>query len=204
MSSIVDLSIFLTLQLVVFVDVLLQAWIGPSFLQGIAIIRLLVIGIPFYLFYTALRSPVDAGSVRPLNARNIVVSLMALLIMIALGILVVPREFSLHAIAIFLVLAFALLAYLTRLSLTKLYDVQVHWKESAIPIVCALVLGLLGLAYHKILPGLLLPLAVVELIFTLTFLGVCFYCKVRWVRLLSTMLFRPESTEETVSELVLP
>jgi O-antigen/teichoic acid export membrane protein len=195
-SATMDLSIFLTVQLIVFVDVLLRAWIGSTFLEGIAIIRLVIVGIPFYLFYTGLRSTVDAGSIRPLNARNIVVSLVALLIMVALSTQVVPRELLLHAIAISLVVTFILLAYATRLSLTHLFDVQVQWKESGISVFWATVLGAFGLAYHRSSQGTLVHLAALELIFTVLFLGACFYSGVPWVRLLSKMVFRHEGDAE--------
>ena len=204
MSALVDVSIFMTLQLVVFVDVLLRAWIGPSFLEGIPIIRLLMIGIPFFMFYTGLRSAVDAGSVRPINARNIVLSLSVLLVLVALSTQLVPRELLLHAFAICLVLAFIVLAYATRSSLESLYTVRLHWKKSIIPVACAVVLGALGFVYHNISHDKLLPLAVLELMFTSAFLGLCFYSKVSWVRLLSSMLFRHEATQEAASAVVLP
>jgi len=38
--------------------------------NDMAIIRLVLIGVPFYLFYTGLRSVIDAGSIRPRNAIN--------------------------------------------------------------------------------------------------------------------------------------
>jgi O-antigen/teichoic acid export membrane protein len=201
-SATVDLSIFFTLQLIVFVDVLVRAWIGASFLEGISIIRLVIIGVPFYLFFTGLRSAVDAGSLRPLNARNIVVSLVALSIMVALSTQVVPRELLLHAIAISLVLTFMLLAYATRLSLANLYDVRVRWKESGISVFWATILGALGFVYHQSSQGTLLHLAALELIFTLAFLGACFYSGVRWARLLSAMVFRHEVDLETANQLV--
>ncbi len=201
-SATVDLSVFLTLQLIVFADVLLRAWVGASLLEGITVIRIVLIGIPCYLFHTALRSAVDAGSIRPLNARNILVSLIAFLIMIGLSAHLAPREFVLHAVAISLTLAFTLLAYATRMSLTELYGVQVQWRESGVPIFCAMVLAVLGLMYRKISNGSLLHLAVLELVFSLVFLGVCFCSGVRWVQLLAKLVFRPRSTREITDPLV--
>jgi O-antigen/teichoic acid export membrane protein len=204
MSATVDMSLFLTIQLIVFADVLVRIWIGASLLEEISIIRIVLIGVPFYLFYTALRSAVDAGSIRPLNARNVMVSLIVLSILIVLGVKLVAREFLLHAIAVSLVLSFALLAYTTKMSLTKLYSVQVRWKESALPACCAVLLGGIGLAYHNTSNCLASRLAALELGFGLVFLGVCFCSGVRWVQLLRILVFRQTQTLETSGQLVRP
>lgn len=196
-SATIDVSLFLTIQLIVFSDVLVHAWIGGSPLEDTSIIRVVLIGVPFYLFYTALRSAVDAGSIRPLNARNDVVSLWALLILIALSTRLAPREFLLHAIAVSLVLSFALLAFCTKMSLTKLYGVQVHWKESALPICCAVALGAIGLTYHNTSNCSVPRLAMLELGFGLLFLGVGFYSGARWVRFLRNLVFQQAWTLET-------
>ncbi len=196
-SATMEMSMFLTIQLVVFADVLIRAWIGPSFLEGILVIRILLLSIPSYLFYTALRSAVDAGSIRPLNARNVVESLITLLVLIALSIRLVPREFLLHAIAISLVASWALLAYCTGFSLAKLYQVRVNWREEFLPISYAVVLGAIGLTYHRISSGSLLQLAALELGFGLAFVCMCFYSGACWVQFLWAMMFRVEPAVET-------
>jgi hypothetical protein len=103
-----------------------------------------------------------------------------------------------------LVLAFALLAYATRLSLTKLYGVRVHWKDSYVPVFYAMVLGAAAFTYHNISYGSLPHLAVLELVFGLTFLGACFWSRVPWIQLVWTMVSRPDSTHETADQLVQP
>jgi O-antigen/teichoic acid export membrane protein len=198
-SATLQLSLFLTIQLVVFADVLIRALIGHSFLEGILVIRIVLLSIPSYLYYTALRSVVDAGSIRPLNARNVAMSLGALLFLIVLVIKTAPREFLLHAIAIALVISLSLLAYSTSLSLRRLYRVRVHWKESFLPLCNAILLGAIGLAYHRIASGSLLELAGLQLGFGLLFLGMCYYSEASWVRFLWTTVFRLKSVAETAT-----
>ena len=183
-SATIDLSLFLAIQSIIFGDVLVRVWVGVGPFEDISIIRIVLIGVPFYLFYTALRSAVDAGTIRPLNARNVIVSLMALSILLTLSTSLAPREFLLHAIAISLVLSFTLLAYSTKTSVVTLYGVQVLWKQSVLPICGAIVLGAIGLTYHKLSNGSLLWLAVLELGFVVVFLSVCFCSGARWVQLI--------------------
>ena len=189
MSAIVDVSIFVTIQIIVFADVLVGAWIGKSGLEGLSVIRIVLLGIPFYMFFTGLRSAVDAGTIRPLNARNVVFALAALLSMIAVNIRFAQPDSLLSAIAVSLVLIFVLLAYLTSRSLTSLYQIKTKWKESTIPMCCALAIGGIGVAYHSISRGSILQLAVVELVFVAIFAVVCFRLKTRWVRLLWSLAF---------------
>lgn len=200
MSAIVDLSLFLTIQLIIFADVLLRAWIGSNPAEGISVVRILLLGTPFYLFYTALRSTVDAGSIRALNSRNVMVSLVTLLLLMALDTILVRQDLLLHALAASSTVAFALLADLTRLSLVKLYGVRVLWKESIVPIVCTTVAGAISLTYHNAGNVSLAPLIGLELSFGFAFLAVCLCSGVRWAQLLRTMVFQQDLTEETVGE----
>ena len=202
-SATIDLSLFLAIQLIVFADVLVRAWISANPPEGIAVIRVLLMGTPFYLFYTGLRSAVDAGTIRPLNSRNVIVSLGALLLMMAADTVLVRRDLLLQALAASLAAAFALLACLTSSSLANLYGVRVLWKDSTVPIICTAISGAVGLTYHNIGNVSLLSLAILELALGFVFVVVCLRSGVRWIRLLQSMVFRPRATDATVGQPVL-
>ena len=129
---------------------------------------------------------------------------VALSILIALGFRLVLREFLLHAIAVSLIISFALLAYSTKMALTKLYSLQFHWKESALPICCAVALGVCGLIYHNTSNCSMPRLVALELGFGLVFLGVCFYYGVRWVQILCALMFPQTWKLETADHLMQP
>lgn len=199
-SATLDLSCFATVQLVVFADVLVRTWVGVTSPEGIAVIRLLLIGTPFYMFYTALRSAVDAGTVRPLNSRNVVASLMTLLLFIAADTILVRRDLLLQALAASSAVVFGLLAYLTVRSLVSLYRVRVLWRNSRVPIICTSVSGALGLIYHKFGNVSLLSLVTFELGLGLIFAVVCARYRVPWVELFLTMVFRHRAVNSTGRE----
>ena len=118
----IDISVFLSFQILVFVDTLVRVWIGPSATNDMAVIRLVLIGVPFYLFYTALRSVIDAGSIRPRNAVNTIASLSALGLMVSLSPRMVPRTFLVHAVGLSLVVSLAVSCRLPhRLALSMQY-----------------------------------------------------------------------------------
>ncbi len=187
-SAVLQISLFLTVQMLVFTDVLLRALIGPLALEGITIVRIVLLGVPFYLFYTALRSALDAGTVRALNSRNVVLSLVVLVVLIALSVWLAPPGLLLHAIATSLVVALATLAYCTRRGLTAIYSLRIRWDESPLPMGCAMVLGIAGAAYDHTSDVSLAALSFLELGFTLVFVGVCYWCGARWVRVLFALL----------------
>jgi O-antigen/teichoic acid export membrane protein len=199
-SATLDLSFFLTIQLIVFADVLVRAWIGVASPEGVAVIRVLLLGTPFYLFYTALRSSVDAGTTRPLNSRNVITSLLTLLVIIALDRVLVRRDLLLLALAASSATVFALLACLTMLSLATLYGVRVLWKNSTMPIICSAVSGAIALIYHDLANVSLPSLAAFELVIGLTCFAVCIRFRVPWFELFRTMIFPNSAMAATVGE----
>jgi O-antigen/teichoic acid export membrane protein len=138
-AGVLELSTFACLQLLIFADVLVGLWVGPKFLEGLPVIRILLLAIPFYMFYVALRSVIDAASVTAYNARNILVSLALFLTLAAVGAKAAPPKFLLEGLAGALVLAFITLAWLTARSVRQLYDLRIAWRHSA----AALLIGAL-------------------------------------------------------------
>jgi O-antigen/teichoic acid export membrane protein len=195
-SATVDLSLFVTLQLMIFADLLVRTWVGANALDGVVVIRTLLMAIPFYVFFTAFRSALDAGSIHPLNAHNLIVVLAVFVGLITLCSWLVPRPFLLHAIAMALVLVLILLAYLTRASLARLFQVRPQWKESFWPMSCALALGGAGLVYATSSDVSLLHWVAVELLFAATFIAVCSWSGAPWVQFLWARMFRPAAEAE--------
>ena len=187
MSATVDISVFGAVQLIVFADVLMRVWLGPSSLAGAPIVQIIGLGIPFYLFYTALRSAVDAGSVPPLNAQNTVTALIALVVFTVVSIELVPPQWLLRAFAVSIVLALAILSYCTRRSLTKVFSIRIGWSDSFIPIFCALSLGILAIMIRRFTPVSMFGLCGLELCFGLVFTGTCLLSKAKWMQLLITL-----------------
>jgi O-antigen/teichoic acid export membrane protein len=201
MSAIVDVSVYFAIQLLVFTQLFLQLWVGPGILNGVGTIRLIVIGIPFYLFYTGLRSAVDAGSVTAHNTRNLAVSLTAMAIMLFGSIKFLPQHKLLDAFAISLVLTLAVTALTTKLSLRRLYGVRTQWRDSLLPIGFAIVLGLIASLFNQV--GSWIWLVTFQICSGLIFLALCFYSKVGWLQYLWILAWRERirvSTSNAVAQ----
>lgn len=200
-SAVLDCSVFIAIQLIIFADVLIQFWIGPKMLDGVSVIRVLLVGVPFYMFYMASRSAVDAGSVKPLNARNVTISLGALLLGLLLTVAYVPGDTLLQSIAGCLVISFVLLASLTGVALTALYGAHVEWKKSVLPFCYAIVIGAVSLACHDLAKRSFLVLSALELVFAVTFLAMCHRSGTRWLHFIFEMAFHSKPVEDARSSI---
>jgi O-antigen/teichoic acid export membrane protein len=149
LSAVLEISVFTCLQMVVFADVVVHLWVGKNYGGHTALLRICLLPIPFYLFYTSMRSVIDAGSERAYNAINIISALLTFVAITAVAIKLVPVAWLLHAIAFALLASLALLAKLTANTVSMLYGLRPPWVNSAVPIVWSFVCGALGYVFRS-------------------------------------------------------
>jgi O-antigen/teichoic acid export membrane protein len=70
-------SIYATPQILLFADVLVEAWLGPQFRSAGAVIRITLAPVAMYVVYLLLRNALDAVAVKAYNARNNLIALAA-------------------------------------------------------------------------------------------------------------------------------
>ena len=149
-GAVLDLSIFVCLQLAVFADVLVRVWVGSTFLPGTSIVRLLILAVPPYLFYMTLRSSIDAVTVKPRNAGNVLVAVVVYLALTGVTLKLLPATFLLEEIAGCLVVALAILGALTARTFGQLYNTRIPWSRCAPTMIAAAVLGGLSFAFRQV------------------------------------------------------
>jgi O-antigen/teichoic acid export membrane protein len=145
--------VFAGLQLIVFADVIVKAWVGNHINvdAGLGVIRVTLLSIPFYLLFACLRSVVDATSVTPYNTYNVLITLAAFLGMLGFAVWLSSAQTLLLNIALCIVVSQAILAWLTARIVRKLYRVQISWSRIATSIVVACVLaGVSFFARHMV------------------------------------------------------
>jgi O-antigen/teichoic acid export membrane protein len=147
-TGIFHLTAFAVLISLVFADVGLRVWLGKEFVKGALTMRILLIGVPFYVYISSIGSSIDAASVKAYNARNICFALVCFLLMVATAIHAAPREYLSQAIACALSVTLSILAFLTARSARFLLQVRVLWR-AALPGLClAAGLGLVGFLFR--------------------------------------------------------
>lgn len=143
-----ELPVFAAVQLIVFADVFVRAWVGPGFTPALWVIRIIMAAIPFYLFVRGLGSVIDATSVTAYNTRNALLVLAFFLAEVALAVEAAPRGSLLSYIAAAILCALLLFAWLTARTVRHLYGVKVEWSRSAMPLAVAGVLGIAACLLH--------------------------------------------------------
>lgn len=191
-AAVLELYVFACLQVVVFADVMIRVWVGPSFLKGIVIIRLLSLAIPFYLWFVVLRGAIDAASVTPYNVYNMLLSAAAFLGLAAAAVKLAPGSLLLELIAGAMVAAVVFLAWLTNLTFQRLYELGIDWKRSALSVLVAVLLGGTSLLLHGA-QGFRTSLGrflLIELATGALFIGLLKYLHSPWLQFFWNLAFR--------------
>ncbi len=184
MTSTLALSVFASLQLAVFADFIVRMWVGPKFLDGVFIIRLLLLAIPPYVFYVAMRSSIDAASATPYNAGNVMAALAAYIALAFLAVKVLPINLALSGVALSFVGAVLSLGALTARSVRQLYNLPIPWTRCASSIIVGISLGVAGVLFRWALGfrTSLIEVVVFELVMSFLFLGVLVKLDPPWLR----------------------
>jgi O-antigen/teichoic acid export membrane protein len=164
-SALIESSFFACLQLIVFTDVIVTAWVGPSFLGGIRVIRIVIIAVPFYCIHTGLRAAIDAAAVKAYNTRNALISLGTFLVLAGLTKICLPHQYMLEGLAASSVIGLFVLAVCGFETLRRLTQINLKGVRILQSLAVALILGAASYLLHNELhykPGLL-GLSVYEL-----------------------------------------
>ena len=191
-TAVLDISIFVCLQLVVFADVIVRLWVGPKFLDQMLLIRILLAAIPFYLFFTALRSAIDAATVKPLNACNVLIALAVFTALVGAAVMVAPRAWLLDLIGASLLGALVVIAGFTTRTLQQVYRVHLQWGRSFYALLLGAVLGASsgGIRWAEGFRTGVITLTVTELIMIALFIVVLKNNGTEWLEFFFTTLLR--------------
>lgn len=172
-AAVMEVSVFTCIQLAVFADVVVRAWVGSEYLDQMGVIRLVLLAIPPYLFFVALRSTIDAATVKPFNTANVMISLVVYLGLIAGWGALFHGQSLLIGIAGSLLGSQVLLALLTVRTFRNFYGVGIPWRRLTPSFAAALALGAAALAFRSFLRDpLSLPEAIlVESVLTMVYLA---------------------------------
>lgn len=195
-SALIDFSAFIALQALVFSDVIVKIWVGPKYLEGIVVIQIAIIGMPFYFVYAGLRSVIDAAAVKAYNTRNILVSL-AFLLFLAGIVTNLRREHLLEGLAASSVFALIVLTYKTLRTTFQLFEIDRRQVEIIRGLTIAAILGAVSFSLHHWLrfePGLF-TLLFFEVIATLVYFALLHLLGSHWSQFVLELTFKGLSSK---------
>jgi O-antigen/teichoic acid export membrane protein len=190
-DMILALSAFITLQLLVFSDVLVGLWVGPKFRDAVPLVQVLSLAIPFHLIYVSFGSVIDAATRLPYDSRNVFISLFALLVLTASAISIAPPHLLLLAVALAIVAGLGVLAALSIHTVQRLYNMRISWRHSLVPALMSVGFALVTLSFRR-LRGVnvgIVDFAAVEIVCGVLFLMLLKKMNSPWVNLVWSMVF---------------
>jgi O-antigen/teichoic acid export membrane protein len=185
-------SIFICFQLMIFIDVIVNHWLGYEFITAIPVLRIVFVSIIFYVFYVAMRSILDASKKRPLNTINIVVSL-GIFLLIAAILLYISNIFdSIISLSIAFSAGLICLGILTYISIRKIYPEKLTKDFNYLWTAVVLNTTLAGLAIF------VKPLLVQNLYYLVGFLALLgiiymislWLLEMEWIKQISKQMFK--------------
>jgi len=140
-DGLIESSIFVALQMLVFAGVIVRLWVGPSFADATRVVQLLILAVPFYFVYGGLRSVVDAAAIKAYNTRNILISLTVFAAAVGIVRFGIARDHLLEGLAFTVVIAMAVLCWLTLRTTRRLFALRLRWTNVLLGVGVAVILG---------------------------------------------------------------
>jgi len=116
-SAVVQLSVLVMTQALIFIGPLVRWWLGDSYLSGVPVICIIMLAIPGYMYFCAMRSVLDAASAIPYNTRSVILALAVFCVISLTVTYAAPREWVLLWVSATMTIAFYVLAIATEWSL---------------------------------------------------------------------------------------
>ena len=180
------IALFAVLQLVAFADIILRLWLGDSDPLGVMIFRVVILCAPFRVLHALLRNPIDAAHVKPINTRNIFLSLAVFATCVAAS-LNIPVLGQSLAISISLCGALTALGLLSYLSARRLYGFSLELPP--LVLIVTLLFGGIAIVAGYVIAQLnltdinsLVIIVILEAILVLSYLGILWKVKGEWIR----------------------
>jgi O-antigen/teichoic acid export membrane protein len=183
-SALIELSVFICLQMILFADVFVRFWVGPTFLEGIRVIQIVILSVPFYFIHAGLRGVIDAASLKAYNAWNVCIAGVSFVACVILVLIFMPHAQLLDGLAAAGVMGMFVLACCSTRTVMKLFEINLDWPRLTPGICVGLLFGALSFWLHDLRryqPGLI-ALVAYQVALTATYLLVLGLINPPWVR----------------------
>ena len=201
-SALMGTAALACLQMIVFSDVILRVWVGPGFQEGIRVVQITILAVPFYFVYAGLRCVIDAAVVKAYNTRNILIAAVVFLLVVLLIGSSIPHAYLLEGLAASGVVGLAVLAFCTLQTVRQLFQVDLQWVRVLPEFGLAILLGAISFFLHYWLnyqPGVY-ALLLYETMLAGFYLIVLWKLRLPWVHFLWSTLFLGAALNQEISE----
>ena len=183
-AAIVQCSVFMFFQLLIFSDVIIKYWLGPDFFDAVPVMRVVLVSTVFYAFYIAIRDILDASKFRPINTINIFISFGIFLAAAGVLLFLIKTFVPIIGLSIAFSSSLICLGILTYLSVRKIYPQKFLKDLSYLGISLAINFLLAGVAVlaKPFITSRFYFLFVFELGLVIIYLVILWLIKTEWVK----------------------
>ncbi|MDD5606515.1 MAG: lipopolysaccharide biosynthesis protein [Candidatus Pacebacteria bacterium] len=184
LGAILQCSVFICFQLIIFTDVIVEYWLGSEFSGAISIMRIVFLAVFFYALFEAMRNILDAVKVKPINTINLFISLGVFLIIGGILLFLIELFSPIISLSIALTSAISCLGTLTYNSIRKIYpeklkkDLNYLW----IAVLINVLLGSIAIFAKSFVVSKFYYLVLFEVLVGVIYLSILWFLKMEWIR----------------------
>jgi O-antigen/teichoic acid export membrane protein len=191
LGAILQCSVFICFQLIIFTDVIVEYWLGPEFSGVISTMRIVFLAISFCVLFVAMRNILDAAKTKPINTINLFISLGVFLIIGGILLFLIKFFSPIISLSIALTSAISCLGILTYNSIRKIYpeklkkDLNYLW----IAILINVLLGGIAIFAKSFVASRLYYLVLFEVLAGTIYLSILWFLRMEWLREIPKRIF---------------
>jgi len=183
-GAVLQCSIFICFQVMIFTDVIVEYWLGYEFYSAIPVMRVMFLSVVFYAFYEAVRNILDAAEIKPLNTINLFISLGVFLTIEGILFFLVKVFSQIINLSIALTSAIICLGILTYISIRKIYPERLKNDLSylGIAVLINVLLGNISMFAKSFVISKFYYLIIFEILMSIIYLLILWLFKMQWIR----------------------
>jgi O-antigen/teichoic acid export membrane protein len=180
----IQLSIFISFQLMIFADVIIKYWLGTGFIDAIPVIRIIFLSIIFNLFCGAVWSILEASQVKPINLINLSISLGVFLMISGILLFLVKAFSPIISLSIAFTSGLVCMGILTYISIRQIYPEKLNKDLNYLWIAIGIntLLGGVVLLTKSWIASRFYYLVIYEILISVIYLLILWLLKTDWLR----------------------
>lgn len=184
MAAILQCSIFVCVQSLIFIDKIVGYWLGSEFSGAVPLMRIVLISSVFYSFYVAIRSILDAAEVKPLNTINISVSLGVFLLVSMILLFLLEIFTPIVSVSIAFSSGTISLGVLTYCSIRRIYpeNSKIDLRSLCLSLAVNVLLGVFAVSVKSFAALRFHYLITFEIFLGIIYLFILWLLNVQWIR----------------------